>query len=346
MAYTTINKSSLNMNTKLYNGSGSNQSLTGLGFKPDWIWGKTRSNAQRHVLTDVVRGINKQLASDTTAAETSYTNSFTAFGSDGFSVGTDNGTNMASQTQVAWCWKAGTAVSGNSGGSGTAKSYSGSVNATAGFSIIKYTGNGTSGHTIPHHLGSVPAMIIFKQLNATRGWGVYHQSRGAGKIIYLDESIAEQSANILTGTPNSSVMSLPSLNENNINDASYIAYCFAEKQGYSKFGSYKGNGNADGAFVYTGFKPAFVMIKRSDGSASWEIRDNKRKPFPDGNGKRLFPDSGSAESSNSEVIEKLSNGFKIRSTGAGHNANNGNYIYMAFAEAPLVGTNNVPCTAR
>ena len=345
MAYTTINKSSLNFNTVTWTGNNTARSITDVGFQPDFTWIKSRTQSYDHALFDVIRGATKMIESNTNVAESTEAQTLKSFASNGFSIGTSNLVNQNSQNHVAWNWKAGTTGSGNTGGSGSYKAYSYSVNTTAGFSIVKYLGNGTSGHTIPHHLGSVPAMIIFKQLNASRGWGVYHQSRGAGKILYLDESIAEQSATFLTATPTSSVISLATLNENNINDASYVAYCFAEKTGYSKFGSYIGNGNANGTFVYTGFKPAYITLKRSSGTSDWHHFDNKRAGF-NGDNDYLKLNASETEGTSGDRIDILSNGFKLRYATGNLNENGSTFIYNAFAEAPLVGTNNVPCTAR
>ena len=346
MAYTTINKSTAHFNTKLYTGNGGTQSITGVGFQPDLTWIKQTTGSTNNVLYDAVRGAYWTIQSNTSAAQ-SADDGLVAWNSDGFNLGNVATTNASGGSKYAsWNWKAGTTGSGTTG---QGKTYNYSVNATAGFSIIKYQGSGVNNHKIPHHLGAKPMVKFVKSTGHIENWTCYWDAfQDSSKYIQLNTTTAKQSdTGKWGGYDTSSLMNLGS--DDDTNEASsgvnFVAYCFAEKQGYSKFGSYKGNGNADGAFVYTGFKPAFVMIKRSDGSASWEIRDNKRKPFPDGNGKRLFPDSGSAESSNSEVIEKLSNGFKIRSTGAGHNANNGTYIYMAFGQS-IVGSNNVPATAR
>jgi len=348
MAYTTINKSSLHMNTKLYNGNGTtNTTISGIGMQPDWTWLKSRSAADSHMLIDIVRGTGKYLQSQNANVEANSGETVKSWNSDGFVLGNDGNVNDNGKTYVAWNWKAG----GSQGSSNTAGSINTtytSVNTTAGFSISSYTGTGSNA-TVGHGLGSgnIPKMIILKGRSSDEPWNVYHVTLGNTKKLTLQvpSSVATNTTWNNT-TPTSSVFSIGSGGDSNGNNITYVAYCFAEKQGYSKFGSYTGNGNADGTFVYTGFKPAFIMIKRTDANASWDIRDNKRKPFSDGNAKKLFPDGDSAEISNSEVIEKLSNGFKIRTTGAENNANNGNYIYMAFAEAPLVGNNNVPCTAR
>ncbi len=346
MAYTTINKSTDYFNTKLYTGTGNdNLAITGIGFQPDWIWAKDRDGTDAHHVADAINGVGYRLRTNTNGALSVQADGIKSFDSDGFTVGTTGSINTNGHDFVAWNWKAGTTGSGNTGGSGTYKAYSYSVNTTAGFSIVKYLGNGTSGHTIPHHLGSVPAMIIFKQLNAARGWGVYHQSRGAGKILYLDETIAEQSATFLTATPTSSVISLATLNENNINDASYVAYCFAEKKGFSKFGSLTGNGSSDGTFVYCGFAPSFILVKAIT-SGNWFMYDNKRPGY--NNVQQFLEADGSATEYTSNAnhsIDILSNGFKFTG-GSGSNTSGRECIFMAFAEAPLVGTNGVTAKAR
>ena len=350
MAYTTINKSTDYFNTKLYSGNGGTQSITGVGFQPDWTWFKQRDNGSySHMAFDAVRGVTKRIEPDTNATEGNQTNGLTAFGTDGFSIGDFSAGNYSGRNYVAWNWKAGTAVSGNTGGSGTAKTYTGSVNTTSGFSIIKYTGNGTLGHTIPHHLGVAPSMMIIKiTAGDTSDWYVYHKSLGNTGIMFLSNTNAVSNSNAYwnSTTPTSSVFTVGDQTGNNSNNNTFIAYCFAEKQGYSKFGSYKGNGNTDGSFIYTGFKPAFIMVKRTDSTGDWQLMDNKRDPINvmDTN---LFPNSNDADTPSSTYnTDFVSNGFKFRGTSGARNGSGMSYIYMAFAEAPLVGTNNVPCTAR
>jgi len=350
MAYTTINKSSDYFNTKIWTGTGANLSITGVGHQPDFTWIKNRANTDDHNLFDVLRGFSTDalLRSNTTGAATDTTDGIKSFDSDGFSLGANGSSNGNGQGMVAWNWKAG-GGQGSANTDGSINTTYTSANTTAGFSISKYTGNNTSGATIGHGLGAVPKMIIVKRLDTADQWCVYHQSIGNTKRIKLNSTDATSTGSGYWNntTPTSSLFTIGNSSEVNGSNGNYIAYCFAEKTGYSKFGSYTGNGSTDGTFVYTGFKPAWVMIKKSSASGtSWEIRDNKRQPFTDGNAKRLFADDSSAESSNNEAIEKLSNGFKIRSTGGGHNTSGATYIYMAFAEAPLVGSNNVPCTAR
>jgi hypothetical protein len=264
-----IDKPSDYFNTKLYTGTGgSSNSVTGVGFQPDWLWLKSRSNTYPHFIYDVVRTNRSALFSNNTNAEdTGASNQMTSFNSDGFTVVDDGGsvgTNASGATFASWNWKAGTAFTNDASatGIGTIDS-TGSVNDTAGFSIVSYTGTGSAG-TIKHGLSSKPSMIIFKNLSAGRSWMVYHQSLGATKFLYLDATDAEgtDSGFFNDTEPTSSVFSVGTANNTNYNGEAIIAYCFAEKQGYSKFGSYTGNGSTDGTFVYTGFKPAFVMAKK------------------------------------------------------------------------------------
>ena len=347
MAYTTIPKSSDYFNTKLYTGNGGTQTITGVGFQSDFTWFKSRSAGNSHSLLDSVRGLGYALSSNLSGAEIPIATQ--TFNSDGYVLTHDGGApslNPNGVTTVAWNWKAGTAVSGSTTGSGTAKTYTGSVNTTSGFSIIKYTGNGTAGHTIPHHLGAVPKMIITKRLDSTTDWMTYHSSLANTQKVALNSSGAVSTSGSVwnSTTPTNSVFAVGTSADTNNNNSNIIAYCFAEKQGYSKFGSYTGNGNADGTFVYTGFKPAFMMIKITSGTSNWRLFDNKRLGYNVDNNP-LYPNVNNAEGTE-DNIDILSNGFKWRTTDGALNGSGSSYIYMAFAEAPLVGTNNVPCTAR
>jgi len=349
MAYTTIKKPSDYFNTKLYTGNGSTQSISSVGFQPDWVWIKQRDIAENHMAYDAVRGAGKRLSPDGTYAESTDTNAVTAFNSDGFSLGNLDNVNKSSGTYASWNWKANGQGSSNTDGS-INTTYT-SVNTTAGFSISTYTGNGTNNATIGHGLGAVPKMMIFKILSSADDWTVYHASLGATKKIDLNSTGATSTVpEIFNDTePTSSLITFGTHGRTNTNGQNYIVYCFAEKTGYSKFGSYVGTNNADGNFVYLGFKPAFVIAKNSTQAGySWELFDNKRNTT-DGVGnviqKRLFPDSSSGDngSSSTNFIDFLSNGFKIRRAGDS-NASGDTYIYMAIAEEPLVGDN--PATAR
>jgi len=355
MAYTDIDDPSAFFQTKIYAGdNASNLVLTFDGnsdLQPDFLWQKQRGGTTDHNLVNSVIGPTFGKSSNTDESEqdngTAYIKSFQ---SDGFTIGNSDKVNASSSTNVAWGWKAGTAVSGNSGGSGTAKAYSGSVNTDAGFSIIKYIGNAASGHTIPHHLGVVPKMMIIKNITPdSTNWMIYHVALGNTKAIYFTTAYADIDAGWWNNTsPTSSVFTLGNHDNHNANDNSVIAYCFAEKQGYSKFGSYVGNGNADGTFFYLGFKPAWVMLKKTtDGTSSWCIFDNKRLGR-NPNNPRLYANNNNASegASDEAYVDILSNGFKLRGAQPDINLSGKTYIYMAFAEQPFVTSTGVPATAR
>ena len=347
MAYSTIPKPSVYFNTKLYTGNGGTQSITGVGFQPDMVWTKSRGNANNHNIFDAIRGATKRVFPNSNSAETTTSNTLTAFDSDGFSLGSQDNVNASGITMASWNWKANGTGSANT--NGTINSTV-SVNTTAGFSIVKYTANQTAGATIGHGLGVAPKMIILKGLEVTENWIVYHGDLGNGKYLQLNENTASTTAsNIWNDTsPTSSVFSIGNSGKVNNGTDDYIAYCFAEKKGYSKFGSYTGNGNADGTFVYTGFKPAFVMIKVTSRSDQyWQIKDVKRDTYNQMS-KNLYPNVSDAEGSTNPQ-DFLSNGFKTRTNLNGTNGSGETYIYMAFAEEPLVansGTDGVPATAR
>jgi len=350
MAYTDIDDPGEYFNTVLYTGTGSSNAISGVGFSPNWVWIKERDSTSSHSVSDTIRGVTKRLNPDLTDDEETLSGLMTSFDSDGFTNAADNGVNENTKTYVAWNWKAGTAVSGNSGGSGTAKAYSGSVNTDAGFSIIKYIGNGSSGHTIPHHLSAIPKMMIIKNMTTnSTNWMIYHVALGNTKAIYFTTAYADIDAGWWNNTsPTSSVFTLGNHDNHNANDNSVIAYCFAEKQGYSKFGSYVGNGNADGTFFYLGFKPAWVMLKKTtDGTSSWCIFDNKRLGR-NPNNPRLYANNNNASegASDEAYVDILSNGFKLRGAQPDINLSAKTYIYMAFADKPLVTSTGVPGTAR
>ena len=339
MAYTTINKSGDYFNTSLWSGNGSAQTISGVGFQPDWLWTKCRSDSYSNILIDSVRGITKQLKSEGNAAETTNAQGVTAFNADGYVLGTQADFAVNGNTFVGWGWKAGGSGSANTAGSINSTV---SVNATSGFSIVKWTGTGANA-TIGHGLGAVPKMIICKSMNSGE-WGTYHVSNGATKYIYLNTTAGALSATAVWNdtAPTSSVFSVGTSGASN-ESGEMIAYCFAEKTGYSKFGSYVGNGNADGTFVYTGFKPSFVIIKK-DGTGNWQLFDNKRVGYNQDN-HVLRPNLSNAECTSCVEIDILSNGFKLRNTDGDGNTGSGDYIYMAIGQS-IVGSNNVPATAR
>jgi len=350
MAYSTITKPSLYFNTKLYTGDGStSNSITGVGFQPDWIWIKKRNSTASHRLLDSIRGVQKHLASDNTDAEVTQ-NSVMSFDTDGFTVGDSAGTNGSSDTFASWNWLASGSTASNSDGSITSTV---SANTTAGFSIVTFASGASGDATVGHGLGVAPNVIIAKARNGNSfNWSVYHSSASTtnNNKKYLrfntTDALVTSGSNIWGASlPTSSVFGITN---GQVVEASKncVAYCFAEKTGYSKFGSYTGNGNADfGPFIYTGFKPAFVIIKKSSGSEDWLMFDNKRDTDNVVKEYLLTNTSGTANTG-TEWLDFLSNGFKARVNSGGNNTSGQTYIYIAFAEAPLVGTNNIPCTAR
>jgi hypothetical protein len=345
MAYTTINKSTDYFNTVTYNGNGSTQSITGVGFQPDFVWGKARSGTDavyNHQLFDVIRGATKHLRSNNTTAEGTLTNSVTSFDSDGFSLGNDGHMNLSGNANVAWNWLAGGTASSNTDGSITSTV---SANTTSGFSIVSYSGNGTSGATVGHGLGSTPKMIIARKRNTAENWIVYNEAIGNSNILLLNTTAASTADNIWTSSPTSSVFSIHSADGINGSGGTYIAYCFAEVPGYSKFGSYTGTGGSgfgDFNFIYTGFKPRYFMLKDTTSTGDWNIWDSARSTY-NSDFKQLYANSNSAEGSTTGYWDFLSNGIKQRHSG--FNTSGNKYIYMAFGQS-LVGSNNVPCTAR
>jgi len=349
MAYTTIDDPSAYFQTKIYTGNGSTQDITFDGnsnLQPDFLWLKGRSLAEGHTLQNSVSGVTKHLHSQNTDAEVTDTGIVTAFNSDGFSLGDEGDVNANTSTFVGWGWKTGTAFSNDASSTSVGSIDStGSVNTDAGFSIVKWTGNDANA-TVAHGLGAVPGMFIVKNLsNDSTGWYVYHQSLGNTKHILLDTAAAlVDDINWNDTSPTSTVINLGGQTGSNGPSNSMLAYCFAEKQGYSKFGSYTGNGNANGTFVYTGFKPAWIMI-RDTAARSWIILDNKRNTFNVVNN-RLFPDSSDAQNTSVDAADFTAQGFKIRSTNSSVGISGNTYIFMAFAENPLVTSTGVPATAR
>ena len=349
MAYTTIDNPELYFQCKIWTGTGSSNALTLDGdenMQPDFVWVKRRNSAGGHMLTDVIRGVTKTIITNETGAEQTFTNGLTAFGSDGFTVGSESGFNNSSDTFVAWCWKAGTAWSNDASATSVGSlDSSGTKNATAGFSIISFTGTESGTPSIAHSLSSTPEFIISKALEVTDNWMVFHGSFSAQDYIILNTYGNTASASsVWNSLPSSTVINMGD-NAGVNDDGDMIMYAWHSVQGFSKFGTYTGNGNVDGPFVYLGFRPAWVLFKRTAGAAAnWQLWDNKRNSANAVN-RSLLPDDSAAEQTDQD-IDFLSNGFKIRSS-AGHlNVDGTTFIYAAFAEAPFVNSKGVPANAR
>tara|TARA_R100001079_G_scaffold2480_1_gene1936 strand:- start:93 stop:1130 length:1038 start_codon:yes stop_codon:yes gene_type:complete len=345
MAYTTIDNPELYFQTKLYTGNSSTQSITFDGsenMQPDWVWSKARSQSDNSAIFDSVRGGQKQLRSNTGDAELTRTNAISSFDSDGFTMGSQAELNSNSVTYVAWNWKAGGSTSSNSDGDITTTV---SVNQTAGFSIMKYAGNSTNS-TIGHGLGASPEFIIFKEIDGGESWRVHstHLPNNSSNTLSLNSNSAAFSQSNWISAISSSTISIGTDSSFNTSGNNYIAYTFAPKQGYSKFGSYTGNGNSDGTFVYTGFRPSFILYKNTMTADSWFLHDNKRQGFNDDN-ELMFGDATQGESTVNR-IRILSNGFKAIDSDKGVNKSGDLYIYWAIAESPFVNSNGVPTNAR
>jgi len=346
MAYTTINKGSSYFNTKLYTGNGSTQSITGVGFQPDWVWIKNRSTTTAPVVYDAVRGATKDLYTSATDAEGTNANGVTSFNSDGFSVGSSGGVNGNTQNIVSWNWLGANTTVSNTSGTITSTV---SANTTSGFSVVSWTANGSNGATIGHGLGSTPDVVISKRRSAIGDWlfgGTTINTIGGGsnKLLLLNSTAAIDTNNEVYQTFSSTTFQVGINAYINTNTSTMISYCFKSVKGYSKFGSYTGNGSTNGTFVFTGFSPAFVMFKRTDSTSGWGMFDNKREPFNLNDTRLLANTSGADDTSADNGIDFLSNGFKWR-TASGWNAS-ASYIYMAFAENPFVSATQIPTTAR
>ena len=345
MAYTTIDKPNEYFTTTVYTGNGSTLSISSLEFSPDFVWIKNRNIVSNHVLFDTVRGTTLSLESESTASE-SIRSGITSFDSNGFTLGSNGNSNANGNSHASWSWRG----SDSSAVSNTAGSITSTVsaNTTSGFSIVSWSGNSTAGATIGHGLGVAPKMIIVKDRDGADSWVVYHNSLAITEYLILNGTLAALTDNevIFYDTdPTSSVFTVGAHNTVNQPGHNYIAYCFAEKKGFSKFGSYIGNGSADGTFVYTGFKPAWVLAKRTNDSSGWVLFDNKREPFNLADTSIRVDDSG-AENQSNGALDFLSNGFKWRTTDTGVNGSGNSFIFMAFAEHPFVTSTSIPTTAR
>ena len=353
MAYTTIDDPSAYFQTKLYTGNGTTgQSITNDGnsdLQPDWIWFKRRDSTGHNRSFDSTRGVTKRMQQNESNAESTNTGKLTSFDSDGFTLGTDSADidiNQSSSTMVAWQWKAngGTRTTNTESGDNPAGGYQ--ANTTAGFSIVDYVGTGGAG-TKAHGLGAIPEVVIIKNRDRSAQWAVYHKDIGETKFLELSTTAAESTDAMFNDTaPTSTVFSVGgSSNTTNADGENLIAYCFKAIQGYSKFGSYKGNGNTDGRFVYLGFKPAYILVKATDVD-EWRIYDHKRANDFNVINVRLKAHTNAAESQDDNECDFLSNGVKWRSSSGGVNSDGQEYIYLAFAEHPFVSSKGVPVTAR
>ena len=347
-----IDKSSDYFNTKLYSGNGGTNAQTGVNFQPDFTWIKARSNAENHNLFDSVRGVTKRIRSNGSEAEDTRTTSLTAFGTDGFTLGSGSQVNTNGWTFASWNWKAGTSFTNDasSTGIGTIDS-AGSFNNDSGFSIVTYTGTGSNG-TIKHGLSTAPKMVMVKSLGESESWNCYNANLTSPAYVVQLSTKGAQFSNGSTWNstaPTSSVFSVGTDAGTNKNSINFIAYCFADVQGFSKMGLYVGNGNADGPFVYTGLKPAFVMTKKTSGTSQWVMFDNKRSPINYVQ-RRLQANNSAAENTDdNQDFDILSNGFKSRRAAGDWNSDGDTFIYMAFAENPFVtstGNGSIPSPAR
>jgi hypothetical protein len=330
----TIQKPSKYMDALAYTGTGASNSISSLGFSPDLVWIKNRGTTTDHALYDIVRGAQAQLSSNTTGSEVTSSSGLTAFDSAGFTIGTSSLVNTSGTQYVSWSWDAGSTNSTNTSGSITSTVR---ANPQAGFSIVSYTGNGTAGATIGHGLGSSPKMMIVKSRSrAGDNWDVYHASIGATGRLYLnltnatDTSIAPWN----NTAPTSSVFSVGTAGDTNANTVTYIAYCFAEIEGYSKIGSYTGNGSSDGPFVWCGFRPRWVLIKTTNQVDVGWIQHDSARNTSNLSASRLRPNTSDAQTSDNG-IDILSNGFKMRSADGSTNASGSTFIFAAFAESPF-----------
>lgn len=353
-----IDKPNLHFNTTIWTGDNTTPKTFTTGtFKPDLLWGKIRSQAYNHQLFDTTRGAgsDKEIVPSSNGAEGAsngevygYVSAFTSTGFT-FTKGSDSAGydywNESPDKYVAWTWKAnGGTTSSNSDGSITSTVQ---ANTTAGFSIVSFTGTGANG-TVGHGLGAVPKMIIQKNRSISAAWSVWHGSFTGAQVIYLNETgaVGSNTSSWNSTVPTASVFSVGTGSYPNGSGNTQIYYVFAEKKGFSKFGNYTGNGSAGNPpYIYTGFKPAFVMVKNTSQADGWFMHDNKRDGYNDDN-EYIFANLSNAEGSNVNRIRFFSNGFSVPTADKSHNVDGNGYIYMAFAENPLVGSNNVPAVAK
>tara|TARA_R110002020_G_scaffold475789_1_gene712322 strand:- start:40 stop:1104 length:1065 start_codon:yes stop_codon:yes gene_type:complete len=352
-AYTTIDDPELFFQCKLYTGTGNdNLAITLDGsenMQPDMVWIKERNDTGHTLVYDAVRGVTKEIYTNLTNAESTNALTLKSFDSDGFTLGTGGGVNTNNNTHVAWCWKANGSGSSNTDGSiNTIKT---SANTTSGFSINTFTGTGANA-TVGHGLGAAPTHLIVKKTSQGANWGhgSVHIDNWTDYVVFGTGAKEDDATFWQDTAPTSTVFSIGSSGNINTSSETHVAYCFAPKQGFSKFGTYKGNGNDDGAFIYTGFKPAWVMIKEISSTGNWVIQDNKRidnslADANNGNMVQLYANLTNAED-NDPYIYATANGFVNLNTSSDSNASGETYFFMAFAESPLVNSNGVPTNAE
>ena len=351
MAYISFQPTDF-FNTVLYTGNGSTQTITGTGFQPNLTWIKGRDNTEYYRLYDSVRGATKEIYSNANLAEGTNANSLTSWNADGFAVGTETGVNTNTDLYLGWNWKAGT-TSGLTGGTITPTAYS--INTTAGFGIYQYAGTSTAG-TIAHGLGVAPECVIVKKISGADAWWAYHlythsDTSTSGQYYTVLDTTATRNTNSgawNNTNPTDTLIHLGDAGNTNSSSGSstYIMYAFAPKKGFSSFGGFKGNANANGPFCYTGFRPAWILIKNASGVEAWNCWDVKRSPFNLTQNSLNIDDTSAQQTSSGKCLDILSNGFKIRTTSTEINGNNADMIYLAFAEFPLVSSNSKIGTAR
>ena len=349
MAYTAIDDPEAYFQVQLYTGDGAANNAITLGgdtdMQPDLVWIKNRDAGDSHCLFDAVRGATKVMHSDTNAAEATDTDTLDSFASDGFQVDADVKVNTNTEDYIAWCWKAGTAFSNDASGTSIGNTdSSGTASSTAGFSICSYTGAGSSlDITVKHGLGAVPHVMITKNLEDANNWAVYHHKNTAAPetdYLRLDATTAttDNGEIWLDTAPTSAIFTAGDHSSSNRSGDDFISYFWTGIQGFSKFGSYTGNGNADGPFIHLGFRPAFFLLKKSSATDPWVIFDNKRAPYNYFD-KLIYPDSNEAESGAAERGDFLSNGVKFKSNHTYFNGSGITYVYMAWAVFPFKYSN-------
>jgi len=325
-------------NTVLWTGNATARSITGVGFKPDFLWIKNRAAAENHSIFDVVRGVDLRIFSDTNDADDDRgAFGLRTFDSDGFTIGTGGELNGNTQAIVAWCWKAGNANTAFSE-SGNNPAGTHRANVAAGFSIVSYTGTGAAG-TVAHGLSAAPELMLIKNRDVADAWAVYYGDNTDYMVLDTNAATADAATYWNDTSPTSSVFTVNTAHSVNADGEKYIAYCWHSVKGFSKIGTYKGNNNASGPFVFTGFRPAFVLLK-SISSNSWVIIDSKRDTHNQSL-KRLYADSNEAEYTDTDdtIIDIVSNGFKHRLAGANANGDADTIVYLAFAETPIKYSN-------